>query len=76
MKGKKKKNVKDAKLKAFSSELSFQGAELFSIILQESIHIKEVLRNLPNDAKNDVATRGYKCFKLLPHLVACKINIE
>ena len=35
-----KKNVKDAKLKAFSSELSFQGAELFSIILQESIHKK------------------------------------
>ena len=32
--------MKEAKLKAFSSELSFQGAELFSIILQESIHKK------------------------------------
>ena len=34
---KEKKNVKDAKLKTFSSELSFQGAELFSLILQESM---------------------------------------
>jgi len=70
---KEKKNVKDAKLEAFSAELSFQ--ELFSIILQESID-KNFCEICPMLQKKDVATRGYKCFKLLPHLVACKINIE